>query len=99
MANVSEPITVLILGSVRRTGEGVLRKLVQEGCTVVVGNRVPDTTAARRDNYTARQINLVDSTALEVQAEIVRRETLGPDKYFNVVIYNGTCLSSVYALS
>jgi NAD(P)-dependent dehydrogenase (short-subunit alcohol dehydrogenase family) len=93
IADASGPITVLILGSVRHTGEGVLRKLVQEGCTIVVGNRVPDPTAADRENYTAGQIDLVDSTALGDQAESVRRETLGPDKYFNVVIYNGMYFS------
>lgn len=100
MAETPEPIAVLILGSVRRTGEGVLRRLVEKGCTVVVGNRAPDPNAEGRDGYYAGLINLVDSTELGNQAEDIRRRRLGPGKYFNVVIYNGMCIFlAVYMLS
>jgi NAD(P)-dependent dehydrogenase (short-subunit alcohol dehydrogenase family) len=100
MAETSEPIAVLILGSVRRTGEGVLKRLVEKGCTVVVGNRAPDPEAARRDGYYAERINLLDSTELGNQADTIRRQRLGPSKYFNVVIYNGMRIFlAVYMLS
>jgi len=92
MAETSEPIAVLILGGVRRTGEGVLKRLVEKGCTVVVGNRAPDPDTARRDGYYAGLINLVDSTELGGQADDIRQRCLGPSKYFNVVIYNGMCI-------
>lgn len=92
MAETSEPIAVLILGGVHRTGEGVLKRLVEKGCTVVVGNRAPDPNAARRDGYYAGLINLVDSTELGNHADGIRRQLLGPNKYFNVVIYNGMCI-------
>jgi NAD(P)-dependent dehydrogenase (short-subunit alcohol dehydrogenase family) len=92
MADASESIAVLVLGSVHRTGGGVLRKLIREGCTVVVANRIPNHAEAERETYQVGPIDLTNSTALRGQAEDLRRRTLGPDKYFNVVIYNGVCL-------
>lgn len=89
LLSMSTKLSALIIGYGPRAGRGVLEKLRSEGYAVAVANRHPDLETAKKEGYHAFYLDLSNSDGVDETLDAARKELLGDEGSFNVVIYNG----------